>query len=234
LGQQTKKGLAIPDAANEVTFALTGSGKIIGVGNGDPTSLEPDKFLDRMINIPLKDFKEFPIQDTASNIPEVNADFNDLNWRKAFSSLADINVKAWVYRGSFNLTKQTSASPLTFFYKSIGSKQSIYINGRLLAANVNEHKSGDIFTISRNYLKEGKNSIAIVAIPLKKVNSWDVVNTDPGLIQYKTPAAPWKRKLFNGLAQVIIQSNGKASGDIVLTATSPGLINKTIVVHSAK
>jgi beta-galactosidase len=38
-----KKGLEVPTADNEVQFSLLGKGKIIGVGNGDPSSHERDK-----------------------------------------------------------------------------------------------------------------------------------------------------------------------------------------------
>ena len=33
----------MPDAASEVTFALTGPGKILGIGNGDVNSVEDCK-----------------------------------------------------------------------------------------------------------------------------------------------------------------------------------------------
>jgi beta-galactosidase len=33
----------MPTASNEVSFELSGPGKIIGVGNGDPSCHEPDK-----------------------------------------------------------------------------------------------------------------------------------------------------------------------------------------------
>ncbi|HSV13183.1 MAG TPA: hypothetical protein VLI90_02925 [Tepidisphaeraceae bacterium] len=36
-------GRAVPTADEEVTFTITGQGKIIGVGNGDPSSHESDK-----------------------------------------------------------------------------------------------------------------------------------------------------------------------------------------------
>jgi beta-galactosidase len=39
------KGREVADAANLIRFALSGNGRIIGVGNGDPSSHEPDKFL---------------------------------------------------------------------------------------------------------------------------------------------------------------------------------------------
>jgi beta-galactosidase len=37
------QGRIVPTAGNQVSFAVSGPGKIIGVGNGDPTSHEPDK-----------------------------------------------------------------------------------------------------------------------------------------------------------------------------------------------
>jgi len=38
-------GRQVPDAANKIHFELAGPGKILGVGNGDPSSHEPDVFL---------------------------------------------------------------------------------------------------------------------------------------------------------------------------------------------
>jgi len=37
------KGRVMPTASNEVSFEVSGPGKIIGVGNGDPSCHEPDK-----------------------------------------------------------------------------------------------------------------------------------------------------------------------------------------------
>ncbi|HWB93218.1 MAG TPA: sialate O-acetylesterase, partial [Puia sp.] len=45
---------------------------------------------------------------------------------------------------------------------------------------------------------------------------------DPGVLQLIVPAAQWKRRLFNGLAQVIVEATGQP-GIISLTATSTGL-----------
>jgi beta-galactosidase len=38
-----EKGREVPDASNLITFNIKGSGRIIGVGNGDPSSHEADK-----------------------------------------------------------------------------------------------------------------------------------------------------------------------------------------------
>ncbi len=40
-----KEGLHVPTADNEINFSITGPGRIIGVGNGDPVSHETDKFM---------------------------------------------------------------------------------------------------------------------------------------------------------------------------------------------
>ena len=49
----------------------------------------------------------------------------------------------------------------------------------------------------------------------------------PAVVKVRTPAEPWKRKLFNGLAQVIVQSTAE-SGELTLVATAPGLEKATL------
>lgn len=39
-----RQGLHVPTATNEIHLRISGPGKIIGVGNGDPTSLEADRY----------------------------------------------------------------------------------------------------------------------------------------------------------------------------------------------
>lgn len=48
-----------------------------------------------------------------------------------------------------------------------------------------------------------------------------------------TSAPTWKRTLFSGLAQVIVQSTGE-SGEIVLTGTSKGLKKAEIKIQATK
>lgn len=48
------------------------------------------------------------------------------------------------------------------------------------------------------------------------------MNTDPGIIQIVTPAEAWKRKLFNGYAQIIIQKEESVK-EVSLTASAKGL-----------
>jgi beta-galactosidase len=41
-----RQGREVPDANNLISFSLTGDAQIVGVGNGDPSSHEPDKIID--------------------------------------------------------------------------------------------------------------------------------------------------------------------------------------------
>jgi beta-galactosidase len=105
------------------------------------------------------------------------------------------------------------------------------VNVTIVGANVKETGSNTGFVIDKSVLRSGKNVIAIIAAPLLKKNRWDNVNTRPGLFQIITPAQTWKRKLFNGLAQVIVQSTGEP-GTIILSAVS-GSLKKELTIQSA-
>jgi len=222
-----KNNLAVPTADNEISFAIQGPGKIIGVGNGDPTSLENDRFIETIETIKIENLKEKAV-DNMDVTNETGMAVDDTNWKEAFkdrdySKLA----KAYVYRGSFMLPQNYGSSAITLFYKNIGREQSIYINGKEIAHNRKQNETAAGYLLNKSLLLPGKNVIAIVATPIPKQYEWENVNTDPGLVQLVIPAGTWKRKLFNGLAQVIIQTT-KEAGDIVLTATSPNLEPATL------
>jgi beta-galactosidase len=230
-----KNGLHVPDADNEISFAIKGPGKIIGVGNGDPSSLEADKFLETIRVVPIENLKEKFIDNI--NITEGTAAiYDDKQWQKAFTDdrlkTFGEKVKAVLYRGSFTLPEITAADMITLFYKSLGKEQSIYINGKLIAANILQAGKGNEYVIDAALLRKGINSIAITATPLLKAQSWDNVNMDPGVFQIITPAAAYKRKLFSGLAQVIVQVEGE--GEILLTATSAALKMGTLKLQAKK
>ena len=231
-----KKNMHVPTAGNEITFNIEGPAHIIGVGNGDPTSLEKDKFLPGINVINIENLKEKYIQQITGNI-ETAANYNDKDWQPAFKEertrqFGD-RVKAIVYRGSFTMPELKGNETIHFFYKSIGKQQSLYINGKEIDSNLNEAFHGNEFLLKASELRTGRNVIAITATPLLKNHSWDFINMDPGLIQIITPADAWKRKLFNGLAQVIVQATSE-EGNIIITATSNNVKASAIKIKSIK
>jgi beta-galactosidase len=82
-------GRLVPDAANKIHFELDGPGKILGVGNGDPSSHEPDVFL--------------PVENRAPD------------WQRSlFSGLAQIIVQSTMEQGEIRLTARADGlTPVT-------------------------------------------------------------------------------------------------------------------------
>lgn len=231
-----KSGLFVPTSEDEVAFSISGPAKIIGVGNGKPTATEPDQFLEKITVVPILNLKE-KIVNSISEASETVDNLDISNWDNAFKDSRDTifekKVNALVYRTDFELPENFKESKITFFYNSIGKSQSIYINGKQIANAIPENKKGDSFILDKATLRSGKNSIVIVAEPLTYKYNWNPVNTNPGTIQLISPAATWKRTLFSGLAQVILQSTGDA-GQITLTATSKGLKKAIIQINAIK
>lgn len=214
----------VPVADNALTFSIDGPGKIIGVGNGDPASHEPDNFIKGYVYPVIENLKVAAVE-SAVDRPEVKPDFDDSGWMKFKYQRDQIIFKPdtiIVIRGNFDLPEFDDQAEITLFSKSLSMDQAIYINGNLIAEGIKREAQGQEFVIDHSILKKGRNIYAIVGPPLVKRNQWEELNTDPGLVRVVTPAPAWKRSAFNGLAQVIVQSTQKP-GDIILFAISPGL-----------
>ncbi|MFA6402871.1 MAG: beta-galactosidase GalA [Salinivirgaceae bacterium] len=227
------KGRFMPFANNEITFGISGPGKIIGVGNGDPASHEVDKFIETVTPVAIKNLRIATVEPTEEQ-SEVKENYDDSNWPLYVLNRNQMIFppeKTVVARGEFTLTEFTDATKITLFSKSLAINQSIYINGHLIADNIEREAPNQVYVLDNKILKPGKNVYAIKGSPLFKRNQWEDLNTDPGLIQVITPEPVWKRTVFNGLAQIIVQST-TGVGEIKLTATSPGLTTKEIKIQT--
>ncbi len=218
------KGRLVPTAGNEIAFSLQGPGRIIGVGNGDPSSHEPDKYFERVSQIQIENLKAQAVQ-TKESYPETGSDFSDSNWSSALNQQGEYDAKTKdtletvVIRGIFNLSNVTDDTEISLWPKSLGEEQAIYVNGHLIAKNIKRDDAVQKYTLDHAVLHKGRNVYAIVGTPLVKRYQYDNLNTDPGIIQVFRPQETWKRRVFNGLAQVIVQS-GLQPGEITLTATA--------------
>jgi beta-galactosidase len=227
------KGRLVPVAANEITFDLQGPGKILGVGNGDPASHEPDQFLDT-IKIEKISGLKMSLTPTKEDFPEVTYDFNDSTW-PTFKRAEEVNKPMKdtliIIRASFQLPAFTDNTAITSFTKSICDNQTIYVNGHLIASDIKRNAPNQDYKLDHNILKTGKNVYTVVGTPFVKKQQWEEINIDPGVVQIFTPAETWKRKVFNGLAQIIVQS-AQQPAEITLTATSPALQPATIKIKT--
>ena len=226
------EGRPVPTADQEITFAVTGAGKICGVGNGDPSSHEPDQFLDEWSTVDLHWKSKTTI---ASDQPlVVGTDFDDSDWselapnrssgehRKSTRSVA-------VYRGTFERTHLSETADVRLLVRS-DSPALVYFNGK--PCELESKGSGDerVANLNVKSFRDGRNVVAVVA---EEANfRRDPVDREvPAIVKVRTPTEHWKRKLFNGLAQVIVQSTTE-SGDLAIVATAPGLKQATRTVRT--
>jgi beta-galactosidase len=226
------KDRLVPEASNEITFTLSGPGKIIGVGNGDPASHDAEQFVETVAQLYLSNIK-FRLSDNMPPESETALDYNDSEWESAFEKgygeyEAGKNI---IIRGSFDLSGFNDQTVITFYAKSLADNQSVYVNGKLLARDLKRDDPRMVFILDNSILKKGRNSVVFVGKPFVKKTQWEEINTNPGTIKVYNPAPQWKRKTFNGLAQIIVRTT-KQSGEIIITATSEGLPPTSLKIKS--
>ncbi|MFH6996699.1 beta-galactosidase GalA [Flavobacterium sp. FlaQc-57] len=223
-----KNGLHVPTANDEITFSLK-NGKILGVGNGDPTSLERDQFIDEIALVSIANLQEQKL--ASAELPQELPSYLEKDWSSAFKDRDYKNqAKSYVYRGEFDLKNFSKTNVVSFFYKKIGVETVVFVNGNKVNPSSDDVQK---YILSSDILKEGKNAIYIVAKPLQKIKDWDVMNTDPGIIQVVSPSEPWKRKLFNGYAQIIIQHD-ESGKETVLSASAKGIKSGVLNLSNKK
>lgn len=225
------QGRVVPVADNLIKFKLSGNGKIIGVGNGDPSSHEPDVYLSHTPDkdIPLNAWRLKLVPNTR-NRPEVGQDISDADWTQtdvnADSGPLRENTSA-VYRTHITLTADDLlATELMLRFGRIDDQGWVFVNGQP-AGESHDWRISPAFDI-RKLVHEGENSIAVL------------VHNDDGegginggvnlIIPSRTISPRWQRSAFNGLAQVIVQA-GTEPGEIRLTAQADGLASHTVVVQ---
>jgi beta-galactosidase len=227
------KGRVVPTAGNEISFAISGQGKIIGVGNGDPSSHEQDVFLDTTRPELIKELKMAFIAEK-DNFPQVAFDFNDSNWAD-FKQATEVNTPKTdnliAVRGVFQLSAIRDDTKISLFTKSISDNQSVYVNGHLISQGIKRNAPNQNFKLDLGILKEGKNIFVVVGTPFVVKRLYEELNADPGVVGVFIPTKDWKRKTFNGLAQIILQSKQEA-GVMTLTATSTGLKSSEVKIKT--
>ena len=232
------QGRVVPVAQNKVNFSVEGAGKIIGVGNGDPSCHEPDTFVPVVParNIAVDDWRwqlaKIPKNNSA--LPEYSNDFNDSAWINfsAKTSSGELTIKTpettAIYRAHFTLTEEDlKGAGAQICFSGCDDEGWYFVNGQFIGES-HDWQAQPIFDIKK-FVHAGNNVIAVGVN-----NSVGSGGLNPNVtvkIIGRATAAPWARSLFNGLAQVIVQSTRDA-GEIKLTATADGLTLATTTVET--
>jgi beta-galactosidase len=229
-----ERGRRVPTSGNSVAFKLEGPGRIIGVGNGDPSSHEPDKSFSspRVRTRALDDWRWRKIADAyAPNLAEVGASFDDWGWARA-----DVRKERGplgpseraVFRGRFHVSsEELRASAVELWFGKIDGGVAVFVNGRKLGP-AGDARAASVYDV-KAFLHPGANTVAVT------IANWgDVAGLNKGVLLRlidEAPASQWQRSVFGGLAQVIVQST-RASGTITLTAAAKGLRPATLSLAS--
>jgi beta-galactosidase len=225
------QGRIVPDADKLVRFELSGSGKILGVGNGDPISHEPDVFISPppVRTIALDGWRMKRISDP-KGCPEVAENFDDAKWHRVDVSQPDGQLRAEeaaVFRAHFSLaTDDLAATNAILNFGMIDDEGWVYLNGQLVGES-HDWRADPFFDVKK-FLRVGDN-VVVVAVQNHENNGG--INKGVSLeLASKPVGSGWQRSTFNGLAQVIVQA-GREGGEIKLTATADGLAPTTLSIH---
>ncbi len=224
------QGRVVPTAANAVTFKLEGPGRIIGVGNGDPSSHEPDKFVaaPTLRTRALDDWRWKKVADSyAPDLPEVMANVDDSRWAKADvrSERGPLgpNDRA-VFRTLLKVSVQDlAASGVELWFGKIDGGIAVFLNGRKIAP-AGDPRAPSVYDV-KALLHPGENSVAVTM-----ANWGDAAGINKGVMLRlvdQPRSREWRRSVFAGLAQTIIQTTSQG-GTVRLTARSKGLSGATI------
>ena len=229
------QGLVVPTAGNKIHFELSGAGKILGVGNGDPSCHEPDVYLPTWSDhsVALNDgwrWKKVP-DARAENLAEVETDFDDAGWQpdnpQTGSGPLQERDQA-VFRTKIPVTAEDLASEnVELNFGMIDEDGWVFVNGQK-AGESHDWQVSPAFDV-KHLLHPGENTIAVA---VANWNGAGGINKGVSLRLQNPPVMPaWERSVFNGLAEISVQSS-KVPGEIKLTASADGLLPVTATIIS--
>jgi beta-galactosidase len=224
-------GLVVPTAGNKVSFALEGPGRIIGVGNGDPSCHEPDTVVTEAPtrSLPVDGWRWKKVADPyPENLPEESVGFDDSKWEKYDVRADSGGTLGYHDRGVFRTRFDVSAADLAssaveLVFGRLAGGITVYINGRKVGGTVDDRNA--VAYDVKELLHSGEN---VIAVPMANYGP-EPMGPCKGVtlrMQGMPPAPQWGRSVFNGLAEVIVKASREA-GTIALTASAEGLASGT-------
>lgn len=219
-------GRVVPNASNDVQFSIDG-GTILGLGNGDPSSHEKDKFVANVSTTPLTGWVVKPVMkaDDSAALASEWPDAKSVDVSGRASGLAENTFAA--YRASVDVTKEMLKNKLTLSIGQVDDFGWVYVNGKKVGETT-DWDTAYAFDI-RPFVHEGSNKVVVVV-----QNNGGPGGLGGGVaVRYSQSAEAWHRSVFHGLAQIIVQG-GTKPGEIKLRASSPRLESAEATVHATK
>ncbi|MDP0498845.1 MAG: beta-galactosidase GalA [Verrucomicrobiota bacterium JB022] len=204
VGVHAADGYLVPTADHLVRFSLTGPGRIVGVGNGNPSSHEPEQFNPTVSTRSLGAWQAPNPADTQSAV---------------------------VYEVRFDRPKAPKGAQVQLLLSALGQEQRVTLNGKVLFDHADPKTATAALPLNSLELKPTGNVLQIAAQPFGDWRSRELLaQTKPAQWKIIEPAPPAQRRVFNGLAQVIVQGTGEP-GVVELRAVADGLTPATVRIH---
>jgi beta-galactosidase len=230
-----QQGRSVPTAQHRIHFEVEGAARLIGMGNGDPGSHEADKPAEVHRYAAATGWRHRALARPQDAVALLAGAGND-GWRDPFAWMpADQRPAdgAWnVLKADFAYPALAAGERAVLFVGDIAPGQQLYLNGRPVTPRRDE--AMDVIDLDSAHLGD-RNTVAIVfATPqggTGKLFEEALAGRRWLTLRTTTPAAPWERSVFNGHAQVILQSNGTA-GRATLRAHGEGLAPATLTIDT--
>ncbi|MDR7299282.1 beta-galactosidase [Pelomonas aquatica] len=229
-----REGRVVPTASQRIRFEVSGPARLIGMGNGDPGSHEADKPAEFHRYAAAGDWRHKAVarqEDAAA----LMADAGTTGWRDPFAWLPPEKQPA---DGAWNVVRATFARPAAtvgraaLFVGDFAPGLQVYVNGK--AVTPRSEDGMGVIDLDPAQLKDTNTLTLVFATPAEGTRKlFDDAQGGRRWVTLRTtqPAVPWQRSVFNGQAQVILQSTGSA-GKATLRATGDGLQAATLTVDT--
>jgi beta-galactosidase len=194
-------GHVVPTADCPVRFSVKGPGRIIGVGNSNPSCLEPDRVSEKVRSIPVGKW-------TPPSEP--------------------FQISTVHFEAVFDRPALEKGETLSLLLNSFGACQSVTLNGQPLYIDADPEKARCEIVLDAAQLLPKGNVLKLETSG--SLNREPLLQALPAVFKITRAAPEWRRSSFNGLALVIIQTT-EAPGEITLRAeneTAPGTAELTV------
>jgi beta-galactosidase len=219
------QGQPVPTASNDVALALDGPGRIIGVGNGDPSSHEADRFIPPMFSRPVPGWRFAKLEselDTAPPLAELDRlPFRAVDVASEASSLRQPNTSGIYWTRLPVEESELRFGALALSIGRIDDEGRVFVNGQP-AGESHDWRASPRFDLGGR-LHAGDNDVVVI---VRNGDGRGGLGRGVTLSGCAEAPAP-HRRLFNGLAQVIIRPQPGGSG-LTLHAAAEGLAPATI------